>query len=79
MLGGLSRHPGALGRSWLLQLKADVFTVQGKQADAERELKIALVAARQIPTPAQRRNNVKQIEQTLSESRSTKPHPAGSQ
>jgi len=62
---GLSRNPGALGRSWLLQTKADALKQKGDSAAARETLEQALRAAQQIPSQSQRENNVKRIKQAL--------------
>jgi tetratricopeptide (TPR) repeat protein len=62
---GLSRDPGAAGRSWLLQTKADVLKQKGESAEARETLEQALKAAQEIPSQAQRENNVKRIKQAL--------------
>jgi tetratricopeptide (TPR) repeat protein len=63
---GLARSPGALGRSWLLQMKAEALKQEGQQRDAHRALQLALVAARQIPNPASRKRNIDNIKKELS-------------
>ena len=62
---GLSRNPGALGRSWLLQTKADALKRKGQSAEAHRALEQALDVAQQIPSQSQRENNVKRIKLAL--------------
>ena len=62
---GLARNPGAAGRAWLLEMKADAFTQQGKRDAAQRALRLALVAAQQIPNPNSRKRNIDGINQTL--------------
>ena len=62
---GLSRNPGALGRSWLLQTKADALKQKGESAKAHHVLEQALEAAQQIPSQSQRENNLKRINQAL--------------
>jgi tetratricopeptide (TPR) repeat protein len=62
---GLSRDPGAAGRSWLLQTKADALKQKGESAEAREALEQALKAAQDIPSQAQRENNVKRIKQAL--------------
>jgi tetratricopeptide (TPR) repeat protein len=62
---GLSREPGALGRSWLLQTKADALKQKGQPTEARRALEQALEAAQQIPSQGPRDNNVKRIKQAL--------------
>ncbi len=62
---GLSRDPGALGRSWLLQMKADALKQKGDSVEAREMLEQALKAAQDIPSQSQRENNVKRIKQAL--------------
>ena len=62
---GLSRAPGPLGRSWLLQTKADVLTKKGRTGDARRALEEALAAARGIPLQGTRESNLKRIKEAL--------------
>lgn len=62
---GLSRDPGALGRSWLLQMKADILKQKGQSVEARETLEQALKAAQGIPSQSQRENNVKRIKQAL--------------
>jgi thioredoxin-like negative regulator of GroEL len=62
---GLSRDPGAAGRSWLLQMKAGALKQKGDSAQARDALQQALQAAQQIPSQSQRENNVKRIKQAL--------------
>jgi len=62
---GLSRDPGAAGRSWLLQTKADALKQKGQSAEAHRALEQALVAAQQIPSQQQQESSVKRIKQAL--------------
>lgn len=62
---GLSRNPGALGRSWLLQTKADALKQKGQPAEAYRVLEQALESAQQIPSQQPRENNIKRIKQAL--------------
>ena len=62
---GLSRDPGALGRSWLLQTKADALRQKGQPTEARRALEQALEAAQQIPSQGPRDSNVKRIKQAL--------------
>ena len=64
---GLARDPGALGRSWLLQIKADALRQKGNSAESREMLEQALKAAQEIPSPSQRQNNVKRIKQALGE------------
>ena len=61
----LARDPGAAGRSWLLQMKADALKQKGDSTQARATLEQALKAAQQIPSQSQRENNVKRIKQAL--------------
>ena len=62
---GLSRDPGAAGRSWLLQIKADALKQKGEAAQAREMLGQALKAAEEIPSQSQRENNIRRIKQAL--------------
>ena len=62
---GLARHPGANGRAWLLQIKAQALLQKGQTADARRALKDALQAAQQIPSEMGRNMNVGMISGVL--------------
>lgn len=62
---GLGRKPGALGKTWLLEMKFDALTKQGKSREARRTLQAALEASRQIPTPRSRTNAVERITKQL--------------
>src|SRR5690348_3326265 len=62
---GLARDPGAAGRSWLLQIKADALKQQGDSMQARAMFEEALKAAQEIPSQSQRENNVKRIQQAL--------------
>jgi tetratricopeptide (TPR) repeat protein len=62
---GLRRQPGALGRSWLLQTKADALTQKGRLAEARSAFTQALEAAKAIPNPKSREHNIKMIRQRL--------------
>ena len=62
---GLSRDPGALGRSWLLQTKADILKQKGKSGEAREALEQALKSAQEIPSQSQRENNVRRIKRAL--------------
>jgi tetratricopeptide (TPR) repeat protein len=68
---GLSRIPGPLGKSWLLQTKADVLRQKGQPAEARQALEEALQAAEAIPSASSREKNVSRIKQMLRESAST--------
>jgi hypothetical protein len=62
---GLSRTPGALGRSWLLRTEADAMRQTGQKDEAHRALQRALLAAQAIPNAHSRENNVNSIKQAL--------------
>jgi hypothetical protein len=62
---GLARDPGALGRSWLLQTKANLLKETGYSAAYRTTLEQALKAAQEIPSPDQRENNVRRIKEAL--------------
>ena len=62
---GLARNPGAVGRSWLLEMKAEVLTHNGEPDEARKALQSALVAAQQIPTPESRKRTVDRIRLAL--------------
>jgi tetratricopeptide (TPR) repeat protein len=62
---GLARKPGAMGKSWLLQMKADVLSKEGKTLEARRTLQTALEASRQIPSPRSRNNAMERITKQL--------------
>jgi tetratricopeptide (TPR) repeat protein len=64
---GLSRIPGPLGRSWLLQTQAEVLKHKGQPAEARQALEEALQAAEDIPNTSSRENNVGRIKQKLRE------------
>ena len=62
---GLTRSPGALGRSWLLQVKADALVQLGKPVEARLVLEEGLQAAQAIPQKSSRENNIAAIKNTL--------------
>jgi tetratricopeptide (TPR) repeat protein len=64
---GLSRSPGPLGRSWLLQIKAHAFLQKGKTERAHDLLIDALEYAQVIPGKQARDNNVTRIKRALQE------------
>jgi tetratricopeptide (TPR) repeat protein len=74
---GLSRNPGAGGQSWLLRVKADALSKQGKTGEARKTLERALQAARNIPSQQSRNNNINIIEKAMSQLRPEK-HPTAS-
>jgi tetratricopeptide (TPR) repeat protein len=62
---GLARRPGANGRAWLLQIKADALKSKGKTAEARQALEQALQAAQEIPSQMGRDMNVTRIQNML--------------
>ena len=64
---GLARKPGANGRAWLGEVKADAFLKLGKRAEANRVLEDALRAAREIGPQRARDRNVEKITKMLSQ------------
>lgn len=62
---GLSRAPGPLGRSWLLQVKASALREEGRTAEARSALEEALQIAGGIPLDRTRESNVKRIKDAL--------------
>jgi len=62
---GLSRGPGASGRAWLLQMKADALVKQGRKAEARVALQEALEAAETIPDKMMREMKVGMISNVL--------------
>jgi tetratricopeptide (TPR) repeat protein len=64
---GLRHVTGPLGRSWLLQTKADALAAKGETAAARRVLEEALRAAQQIGAQQARERNVEKILKALKE------------
>lgn len=62
---GLARTPGAVGRAWLLQVKADALKRTRQPEAARTALQEALKSARTIPNPQTRDNNIRKIQQAL--------------
>jgi len=62
---GLARAPGANGRAWLLQIKADTLLQKGQRAEARQALHQALQVAQTIPTQKGRDMNTKMISEQL--------------
>jgi hypothetical protein len=60
-----------VGRSWLLQTKADALTRKGKTAEARHALDAALEAAHNIPNQGTREHTVERIKKKLERSTST--------
>lgn len=71
---GLARSPGAGGRSWLLQTKADALMQLGQAENARTALNEALAAAREIPNESMRQNNIAKVEKALAQSAKTQHH-----
>ena len=70
---GLTRRPGALGKSWLLRIEAQAFDAEGRRPEAHKVLEEALKSAEQIPGKGARQNSVaaikKMLESTSSQAR----------
>lgn len=62
---GLSRSPGASGKTWLLEIKADALTQKGKTAEARHVLQDALQAAKSIPNQMIRDMKIQMISKAL--------------
>jgi tetratricopeptide (TPR) repeat protein len=62
---GLSRAPGAAGKSWLLRTQADALRQTGHREEARRVLEEALQSAQAIPNLHSRDHNVDGIKQAL--------------
>jgi tetratricopeptide (TPR) repeat protein len=62
---GLSRGAGASGGAWLLQMKAEALTKQGRSAEARLALESALKAAEAIPDKMMRDMKVRMITNVL--------------
>jgi tetratricopeptide (TPR) repeat protein len=62
---GLGRGPGASGRAWLLQIKAQCLQAENKNAAARQALEQALQAAQEIPGQKGRDMNVSRIQNML--------------
>ena len=62
---GLARSPGASGRSWLLQTKAEALTQQGHAAQARLVLEEAVSAAETIPNQSARDRSIERIKSAL--------------
>jgi tetratricopeptide (TPR) repeat protein len=74
---GLLHVSGAVGRSWLLQVKADALMQMSRPADAERVLEDALRAAQQIPAKQSRQNNIRSVSQKIKEADAAQKHGGG--
>ena len=62
---GLARQPGAVGRMWLLQVKAEALDDKGRRTEARAALQEALRSAQAIPDPQNREHAVKRLEAAL--------------
>lgn len=62
---GLARSPGASGRTWLLQIKAEALTQKGQAEEAHQALKEALESAQSIPDQMMRDMKVGMISDAL--------------
>ncbi|HEX5235764.1 MAG TPA: hypothetical protein VFW25_10595 [Silvibacterium sp.] len=62
---GLTRNPGPAGESWLLRVKADALTQEGKMAQAHNALEKALQSAQAIPSEQSRNHTIESIQQAL--------------
>jgi len=65
---GLTRRPGALGRTWLLQIEAEALEARGRKIEAHKILEEALRSAEQIPGRQSRENSVAAIQRMLESS-----------
>src|ERR1041385_3321143 len=64
---GLAHVTGPIGRTWLLQVKADALIQQNRLSTAHRVLESALNAARAIGLKQTRDRNVAKVQKTLAE------------
>jgi tetratricopeptide (TPR) repeat protein len=64
---GLAREPGAVGRAWLLQIKARALRQKGQTDESRRALQQALQAAEAIPNKGSRDTTVTKIQNALKE------------
>jgi predicted Zn-dependent protease len=62
---GLAHASGPLGRSWLMQVKADALLQSGQRAQARRVLRDALQAVEEIALQGARQRNVEKISKML--------------
>lgn len=62
---GLRRNPGPAGQSWLLRVKADALTQEGKLTEARNVLEKALQSAQTIPSEQSRNHTISSIQQAL--------------
>jgi len=62
---GLARNPGAVGRAWLLRIKAQSLQARGRMAEARSVLQEALGSAEEIPSRESRENNMAMIRKML--------------
>lgn len=70
---GLARKPGAVGRTWLLQVKAEALDAKGQRTEARAALEEALRSARAIPDPKNREHTIRRLEASLG--MGTESHP----
>ena len=75
---GLQHVDGALGRSWLLQVKADALRQMGRRAEALSVYQDALHSARQIGLKSPRDNNTVKIKKAMENLQATRKQRAGS-
>jgi predicted Zn-dependent protease len=67
---GLTRRPGAMGRTWLLRIEAEAFEARGRKSEVHQVLEEALRSAEQIPSGQSRESSVAAIKKMLESSRS---------
>jgi len=67
---GLTRRPGAMGRTWLLRIEAEALEARGRKSEVHQVLEEALRSAEQIPSRQSRENSVAAIKNMLESSRS---------
>ena len=58
---GLTRRPGAMGRTWLLRIEAEALEARGRKSEVHQVLEEALRSAEQIPSRQSRENSVAAI------------------
>src|SRR5262252_6432869 len=69
---GLTRTPGAFGKTWLLEIEAEALEKKGLMGEARQLLQEALTSAEQIPSGNSRERVVAAIKKTLE---SSSPQP----
>jgi tetratricopeptide (TPR) repeat protein len=62
---GLTRRPGAFGKTWLLEIEAEALEKRGQTSEAHQRLREALKFAAQIPSVQSREQVVATIKKTL--------------